>query len=43
MSFGDYSFARGHVGIAHKMSQKYTRNTIKYAFDKRPRGDKAHY
>ena len=39
MSFGDYSFAGGHVGIAHKMSLKCTRNLAKYTSDMSPRGD----
>jgi len=37
MSFGDYSFAGGHVGIAHKMSLKCTRNLAKYIPDISPR------
>ena len=37
MSFGDYSFAGGHVRIAHKMSLKCTRNLAKYIPDISPR------
>jgi hypothetical protein len=41
MSFGDYSFARGHVGITQKMSLKYTRSTTKHISDMSPRGSKS--
>jgi hypothetical protein len=37
MSFGDYSFAGGHVGIAHIMRLKCTRNLAKYIPDMSPR------
>jgi len=37
MSFGNYSFTGGHVGIAHKMSLKCTRNIAKYIPDMSPR------
>ena len=33
MSFGDYSFVGGHIGIAHKMILKCTRNLAKYIPD----------
>jgi hypothetical protein len=39
MSFGDYSFARGHDGITQKMSLKYTRNTTLQMTNMSPRGD----